>query len=211
MDKPNTITMTLEIPIPVLPQITELMGYITKLVTTNEPITTSEEKGHVNTSKRIEEDTAMLTGMENRPETTSGIEPGTTGDSKPGTTGDYRPETTGEHKPETTSGYKPPVINSSQLKNQYTSVSNKVEQELEVQWPASVEEVAAYCASRKSCISPEKFYDYYEKRRWRNGGGELVKNWKKLVEKWEAREYKGREKRSAMDESYDMMREWAGE
>jgi len=188
--------MTLEIPIPILPKVTELLGYIIKLTTTSELKDTSIEKGLLTTSNRIEEDTACLpTGMENRPDITSG----------------YKPPVVDSHAFTGNTISSPNLVGISQLKDQYTSVSNKVDQELEIQWPASAEEVAEYCAARRSCIDPEKFYDYYEKRGWKTGGGEVVRNWKKLIEKWEAREYRGRQKKTAIDESYDMMKEWAGE
>ena len=51
----------------------------------------------------------------------------------------------------------------------------------------TLEEVQAYCKERKSSISAEYFYDYYESNGWKVGKNPM-KDWKATVRRWELRE-----------------------
>lgn len=49
------------------------------------------------------------------------------------------------------------------------------------------EEVMEHFEKNGYTISPEKFYDYNNKRKWMLNG-EVIKDWKKLAESWEKRQ-----------------------
>ena len=48
-----------------------------------------------------------------------------------------------------------------------------------------LEDVVAYCQSRKSGVNPKRFFDYYEASGWHDSAGKPVKNWKQKVITWE--------------------------
>lgn len=48
----------------------------------------------------------------------------------------------------------------------------------------TIEEIAAYCASRKSAVDPEAFFAYYESNGWKVGRNPM-KNWRMAVVNWE--------------------------
>lgn len=50
--------------------------------------------------------------------------------------------------------------------------------------PPTVEEVAAYCAERKSTVDAQRFVDYYESNGWKVGRNRM-KDWKAAVRSWE--------------------------
>ena len=51
----------------------------------------------------------------------------------------------------------------------------------------TLEEVQAYCKERKSSISAEYFYDYYESNGWKVGKNPM-KDWKATLRRWELRD-----------------------
>lgn len=51
--------------------------------------------------------------------------------------------------------------------------------------PPTLEEVAAYCASRQNGIDPQRFVDYYAARGWELKQGQKVKDWQACVRTWE--------------------------
>lgn len=55
----------------------------------------------------------------------------------------------------------------------------------------SLEEVKAYCATRKSAVDPEKFWNHYEGVGWVSGRQRTpITNWKSMVCYWERSNYK---------------------
>lgn len=52
--------------------------------------------------------------------------------------------------------------------------------------PPTVDEVAAYCQSRKNRVDPETFVDFYASKGWRVGKNPM-KDWKAAVRTWEKR------------------------
>ena len=53
----------------------------------------------------------------------------------------------------------------------------------------TIEEVGAYCATRKNGIDPEQFWAYYEARGWKLKNGPMV-SWMAAVITWERHERK---------------------
>lgn len=53
--------------------------------------------------------------------------------------------------------------------------------------PPTVDEVAAYCAERKSPVNPERFVDFYASKGWKVGN-QPMKDWKACVRTWEKRD-----------------------
>lgn len=51
----------------------------------------------------------------------------------------------------------------------------------------TVDEVAAYCATRGNGVDPQKFHDHYTANGWMRGKNK-IKDWKACVRTWEARE-----------------------
>lgn len=51
----------------------------------------------------------------------------------------------------------------------------------------TIEEIAAYCAERKSNVDPQAFFDFYESKGWKVGN-QPMKDWKACVRTWERRE-----------------------
>ena len=51
--------------------------------------------------------------------------------------------------------------------------------------PPSVEEVRAYCKSRRNSIDAQRFVDYHAAIGWTLGGNQIV-DWKAVVRKWES-------------------------
>ena len=77
------------------------------------------------------------------------------------------------------------IINKNNIEsvggqNPPTAPSNKFKK-------PTLEEVQAYCKERKSSISAEYFYDYYESNGWKVGKN-AMKDWKATVRRWELRE-----------------------
>ncbi|MFS0489933.1 hypothetical protein [Leadbetterella byssophila] len=52
--------------------------------------------------------------------------------------------------------------------------------------PPTVEEVAAYCQSRKNAVNPEQFVNFYNSKGWKVGGQPMA-NWQSAVITWEVR------------------------
>jgi predicted phage replisome organizer len=52
--------------------------------------------------------------------------------------------------------------------------------------PPTLEEVAAYCTSRKNGIDPQKFIDFYESKGWMIGKNKM-KSWQAAVRTWEGK------------------------
>lgn len=69
-----------------------------------------------------------------------------------------------------------PVTTNKNVKN----VKNKYIGEI----PPSLEEVAAYCASRNNGINPQSFIDFYQSKGWMIGKNKM-KDWKASVRTWE--------------------------
>ena len=73
-----------------------------------------------------------------------------------------------------------------------TSDAKEVEKEKEKEEesfePPTFETVRWYMRSRRSPISPERFYNWMEKHNWHDGNGQPIVDWKKKVEDWEARQ-----------------------
>lgn len=61
--------------------------------------------------------------------------------------------------------------------------------------PPTVEEVKAYCQSRKNDIDPQRFVDFYKAKGWKIGK-EKMADWRAAVRTWEAREPKREAPRS---------------
>lgn len=61
--------------------------------------------------------------------------------------------------------------------------------------PPSLDEVAAYCQERGKKINPEGFHSYYSAKGWKTGG-DCVRDWKALVNAWEANSKGEDQKRS---------------
>ena len=77
------------------------------------------------------------------------------------------------------------IINKNNIEsvggqNPPTAPSNKFKK-------PTLEEVQAYCKERKSSISAEYFYDYYESNGWKVGKN-AMKDWRATVRRWEQRE-----------------------
>lgn len=77
------------------------------------------------------------------------------------------------------------IINKNNIEsvggqNPPTAPSNKFKK-------PTLEEVQAYCKERKSNISAEYFYDYYESNGWKVGKN-AMKDWRATVRRWEQRE-----------------------
>ena len=51
--------------------------------------------------------------------------------------------------------------------------------------PPSLEDVRAYCNSRRNGVNPQRFFDYYQASDWHDASGKPVKNWKQKVITWE--------------------------
>lgn len=62
-------------------------------------------------------------------------------------------------------------------------------------------EVAAYCEQCGLVVSPDKFYDYYEARGWRDKAGEWIGDWRAMLHVWNGREGRFPVKSSDMDPS----------
>ena len=66
----------------------------------------------------------------------------------------------------------------------------------------SVEEVRAYCESRRNGIDPQHFVDYYEARGWTVGRSPM-KDWKAAVRTWERSTRQGSGQRETIAEYYN--------
>lgn len=53
--------------------------------------------------------------------------------------------------------------------------------------PRDVEEVAAYCRERQSCVDPVRFFEYYTSNGWRVGR-QPMRDWRAAVRHWETNE-----------------------
>lgn len=62
-------------------------------------------------------------------------------------------------------------------------------------------EVAAYCEQCGLVVSPDRFYDYYEARGWRDKAGEWIGDWRAMLRVWNHREGRFPVKPSDMDPS----------
>jgi hypothetical protein len=52
--------------------------------------------------------------------------------------------------------------------------------------PPTLDEVKAYCKSRKNTVNPNTFFDYYNDNNWEDARGKKVKSWKqKMISVWE--------------------------
>lgn len=52
----------------------------------------------------------------------------------------------------------------------------------------SLDEIKKYCRERRSTVSAEAFFDFYETNGWRQGQGKPIKDWKAAVRTWERRD-----------------------
>ena len=52
--------------------------------------------------------------------------------------------------------------------------------------PPTLEEVEAYCKSRKNNVDAKRFWDYFDAADWVDGKGNKVRNWKQKVITWES-------------------------
>ena len=52
--------------------------------------------------------------------------------------------------------------------------------------PPTLEEVTAYCESRRSTVDPKTFYEYFSASDWYDSKGQKVKSWKQKVITWES-------------------------
>lgn len=52
--------------------------------------------------------------------------------------------------------------------------------------PPTLEEVEAYCKSRKNNVDAKRFFDYFDTSGWVDGKGNKVRNWKQKVITWES-------------------------
>ena len=86
---------------------------------------------------------------------------------------------------------KPAPITSTNNKQVLNKPSTKEKKSKEKKFvPPSLEEVEAYCQSRKSDVDPKKFFEYYQAGNWKDAKGNQVKNWKQKVITWEGRKKK---------------------
>ena len=51
--------------------------------------------------------------------------------------------------------------------------------------PESIDDVIRYCRERNSNVDPKRFWEYYENNDWKTKSGEPIRNWHKLLERWE--------------------------
>lgn len=52
----------------------------------------------------------------------------------------------------------------------------------------SYEEVRSYCERYGLSVSPDRFFDYNSRHGWLDRHGNPIRDWKKLLEAWNARE-----------------------
>ena len=53
--------------------------------------------------------------------------------------------------------------------------------------PPTLEEVRNYCKERNSTVDPERFVDFYAKKKWKIGGDNIL-DWKSVVRAWERKD-----------------------
>lgn len=54
--------------------------------------------------------------------------------------------------------------------------------------PPTLEEVKAYCESRKNSVNAQRFIDHYTANGWVQGKGKPIRDWKAAVRTWESNE-----------------------
>lgn len=62
-----------------------------------------------------------------------------------------------------------------------------------VSWP-SREEVWKYGEELESVVDPDRFFDYYEERKWQTASGPVY-DWKALFRSWDRREFRQKPKK----------------
>lgn len=83
-----------------------------------------------------------------------------------------------------TDGMQQSLPNKIDLDNQVINKNNIASERAKRFTPPTVEEVAAYCAERKSTVDAQRFVDYYESNGWKVGRNRM-KDWKAAVRSWE--------------------------
>ena len=63
----------------------------------------------------------------------------------------------------------------------------------------TLDEVRAYCEQCGLVVSPEKFFDYYNSRGWRDKNGSPIRDWRSKLRAWNEREGHYPEKEQAVD------------
>lgn len=80
------------------------------------------------------------------------------------------------------------VENHTQLstKKSSTKKTNTKKQSTKEFIPPTLEEVEAYCKSRKNNVDAKRFFDFFDAADWVDSKGNKVRNWKQKVITWES-------------------------
>lgn len=70
----------------------------------------------------------------------------------------------------------------------HNNISNSKDNKTHI--PPTLDEVRAYCKSRKNNIDAEEFIDYYAQQGWKLANGNKMKDWQAAVRTWEKRNKK---------------------
>lgn len=79
----------------------------------------------------------------------------------------------------------PPVDNQLQLITKESNTKELNTKDIRGKFiPPSIEQIRAYCASRKNNVDADRFFDFYEAKGWMIGKNKM-KDWKAAVRTWE--------------------------
>ena len=74
--------------------------------------------------------------------------------------------------------------------------------------PRDINEVREHCKLNGFSVDADRFFNYYNRRSWRDKFGTPVLDWREKLCEWEQRE---RERATGLQKDYNMIKDWAND
>lgn len=79
---------------------------------------------------------------------------------------------------------KPADVQQKNIRRTTDEHKQEYKEYKEVVVPPQLFEISSFCSENGLNVNAEKFFKYYSERGWKTSRGELITDWKSLVEKW---------------------------